>query len=184
MSARGDGGGWRSGGRWLALGLVAGWLLGAGVVRADQVAEDPAESRVRALAKELRCAVCQNQSLYDSNSDLAKDMLKVIREKVAAGESDAAINDYFYARYGDYIYLEPVWRGGNWLLWLGPFLGLALGGAGLWVAIGRWRQGRDSRAGEAVQQGNSPASDSSAPPPGVTAAVHERVQRELERVEL
>ncbi len=102
--------------------------------------ELPTEAMVRTIAKDLRCAVCQNQSVYESNSDLAKDMLRIIRTKVAAGESEATIRDYFFQRYGDYIYLEPTTKGMNWLLWGGPFAGLLLGGWALWSAMGRWRK--------------------------------------------
>lgn len=149
-------------------------LVGAvTVVHAGERSEDPSEARVRTIAKELRCAVCQNQSVYDSNSDLAKDMLGVIRDKVRAGEESAQIRDYFFQRYGDYIYLEPTRRGMNWLLWAGPFVGLALGAWALWAAFGEWRRRRTA---------------SSAPTPAAAAqpstALHDRIQKELDQVDI
>ncbi|MBF0165783.1 MAG: cytochrome c-type biogenesis protein CcmH, partial [Magnetococcales bacterium] len=78
-------------------------LLTMGFAHAEVRNEDPTEAMVRQIAKDLRCAVCQNQSVYESNSELAKDMLKLIRDKVAAGEKEPAIRDYFHQRYGDYI---------------------------------------------------------------------------------
>ncbi len=122
---------------WLAAAL---FIAFAAPVFAADLNEDPNEAQVRAIAKELRCAVCQNQSVYESNSDLAKDMLEVIRDKVAAGETEAAIRDYFFQRYGDYIYLEPTKEGMNLLLWLGPFVGLLIGAVALLSAFKKWRK--------------------------------------------
>ncbi|MBF0609882.1 MAG: cytochrome c-type biogenesis protein CcmH [Magnetococcales bacterium] len=136
---------------------------------AGELKEDPSESLTRKIAKDLRCAVCQNQSIYDSNSDLAKDMLNIIREKVNAGEEEAAIRQYFHQRYGDYIYLEPTRHGGNWLLWLAPFVGLLIGGYALWRALQRWR--------------NPPVVQAPAQPnPQLTMS--ERIQQELNDVQL
>ncbi|MEO5367768.1 MAG: cytochrome c-type biogenesis protein CcmH [Magnetococcus sp. WYHC-3] len=155
----------------LAWVLVAGMGCG-GVALADTRSEDPAEARARAIAKELRCAVCQNQSVYDSNSELAKDMLKVIRDKVQSGETDAAIRDYFHQRYGDYIYLEPTAAGSNLLLWGLPFMGLLVGAGALWLALRRWRRG----AAEGVTA-------SSVVEDPQRTAMQERIKQELERVD-
>ena len=89
---------------------------------------ETADERVRALAAELRCVVCQNQSLLDSDADLAKDMRVLIRERVAAGDTDEAIVDFLVERYGDFILLQPPFKPATWFLWLGPlaFLLLAL----------------------------------------------------------
>jgi cytochrome c-type biogenesis protein CcmH len=109
-------------------------------LNAASLDEDPSEALVRVIAKDLRCAVCQNQSVYESNSDLAKDMLEIIREKVNAGESEAVIRDYFFQRYGDYIYLEPTKKGMNLLLWFGPLAGLLIGGFALLAAFKKWHK--------------------------------------------
>lgn len=149
---------------------------GQGGVAAPQQ-EDKNEATVRRIAKTLRCAVCQSQAIYESNSELAKDMLKIIRQKVAAGESEEQIRQYFYARYGDYIFMEPVKSGANWILWAGPFLGLLLGGGLLWWAMGRWRRGGSAAGGDS----NAP----SAPPtesPTSDDDLKARIQRDLDEM--
>ncbi|MBF0460307.1 MAG: cytochrome c-type biogenesis protein CcmH [Magnetococcales bacterium] len=132
--------------------------------------EDPTEALVRKIAKDLRCAVCQNQSVYESNADLAKDMLLIIRDKVRAGEDEAKIRDYFFQRYGDYIYLKPTGEGKNKILWLAPFLGLLIGVAGLWTAISRWRRPRTDTAENAATP--------------LTPEVRERIQKELDQIQV
>ena len=104
---------------------------------------ETADERVRALAAELRCVVCQNQSLLDSDADLAKDMRVLIRERVAAGDTDEAIVDFLVERYGDFILLQPPFKPATWFLWLGPlaFLLLALA-----LARTRVRRARSRRS--------------------------------------
>lgn len=148
----------------LSLLLIAHWAA------AGELTEDPAEAMTRKIGKDLRCAVCQNQSVYDSNSDLAKDMLNIIREKVLSGEKEGAIRDYFHQRYGDYIYLEPTRQGGNLVLWVGPFAGLLIGGWALWAALKRWRR----------QEGAAKPVASTAE----GAAVAARIKKELDEVQL
>ncbi|MBF0444886.1 MAG: cytochrome c-type biogenesis protein CcmH [Magnetococcales bacterium] len=123
-----------------AVTIFAILLITTSPLSAKNLNEDPSEALVRTIAKDLRCAVCQNQSVYESNSDLAKDMLEVIRDKVKAGDSEASIRDYFFQRYGDYIYLEPTKSGMNMLLWFGPILGLIIGGLALISAFKKWKK--------------------------------------------
>ncbi|MBF0625437.1 MAG: cytochrome c-type biogenesis protein CcmH [Magnetococcales bacterium] len=150
--------------------LLLFWLPMA-AFGADQT-EDADEARVREIALGLRCAVCQNQPVYESNSELARDMVKVIREQVKQGRESDAIRRYFFDRYGDYIYLEPVRSGRNWILWGAPFLGLLAGVGGLLLALGRWRRG-------------APPGDSlPAAAPGEEETLRARIRRELDRVEL
>lgn len=122
-------------------------LLVSGVGWARQAApaaEDPQlEQRVMALAAELRCLVCQNQSIAESNADLAKDMRQQIREKLARGESEADVVAYLTARYGDFVLWRPPFKPTTLLLWLGPAL---LIGVGL-IAFLR-RLARERAAGE------------------------------------
>ncbi|MBF0296878.1 MAG: cytochrome c-type biogenesis protein CcmH [Magnetococcales bacterium] len=151
--------------------LLAALLLALPVGAATRD-EDPTEALVRHIAKDLRCAVCQNQSVYESNSDLAKDMLRVIRDKVREGQSEGVIRDYFHQRYGDYIYLEPTTGGMNRLLWLGPFVGLLAGGWALLAAMRKWR------AKPTATPGNDP------PPAAPDAAMQERIRQELEQMRL
>ena len=95
----------------------------------DEMLQDPVEeARARDLAKDLRCVVCQNQSIDDSDAALAKDLRRVVREQIAAGRSDPEIKGYLVARYGDFVLLDPPFKATTLLLWLGPFAVLALGG--------------------------------------------------------
>ncbi|MGI9493117.1 MAG: cytochrome c-type biogenesis protein [Geminicoccaceae bacterium] len=87
----------------------------------DEVLEDPAlEARARNLAKELRCLVCQNQSIDDSDAGLARDLRQIVRERLLAGDSDAEIIDFVTARYGDFVLLRPPVKLSTLILWYGP----------------------------------------------------------------
>ncbi|QWE97801.1 cytochrome c-type biogenesis protein [Cupriavidus sp. EM10] len=95
------------------------------------------DARVHALSQQLRCLVCQNQTLADSNADLAVDLRRQMRAQLAQGASDTAIKEYLVQRYGDFVLYDPPFKRSTWLLWLGPF-GLLVGVAGwLWW---RWRR--------------------------------------------
>jgi cytochrome c-type biogenesis protein CcmH len=97
----------------------------------DQPLADPVlEARARALQKELRCVVCQVQSLDESNAVLAADLRKLIRDRIAAGDSDQQIKDFLVSRYGEFVLMQPPVRGDTFLLWFGPGL-LLLAGAGI-----------------------------------------------------
>lgn len=102
--------------------FFAGCLLYAtvGFATAAPVTEDPLERQTLDIAKGLRCAVCQNQPVSESNSELARDMRAIIREQVAAGKSRDEIVGYFVARYGDFVLLKPPYRGPGAVLWLAP----------------------------------------------------------------
>lgn len=106
---------------WLDLSCACGLLLSIMLpVWAEPVQEDPLDRAVLEIAKDLRCAVCQNQPVAESNSDLAKDMRQIIREQIAAGKSRAEIVDYFVARYGDYVLMKPPAERAGLLLWIVP----------------------------------------------------------------
>ena len=108
--------------------LLAASAVSAQVKEAPAVADDPVlEKRVMALSEELRCLVCQNQTLADSHAELAMDLKKQVREKLAAGMSDQQVVDYMVERYGDFVMYRPPMRGATFLLWFGPFL-LLIGG--------------------------------------------------------
>jgi cytochrome c-type biogenesis protein CcmH len=103
-------------------------------------AQDPAlERRAMALERELRCLVCQNQTLAESNAPLAMDLRNQIREQLAAGKSEREITDYLVARYGDFVLYRPPLKGTTLFLWGGPFLFL-LGGFYLLVRVVRRRR--------------------------------------------
>lgn len=115
---------------WILL-VLGGWLFSFSVLAADSALNE--EERLRALSKELRCLVCQNQSLEDSDAPLAQDLRRLVRERVQQGDSDDAIRAYLVQRYGDYVLLVPPVRRDTLVLWISPFLFLALGGIGVFL---------------------------------------------------
>jgi cytochrome c-type biogenesis protein CcmH/NrfF len=125
--------------RILASLVGAWWLAGSVLVAAGQAqptAADPAlEVRVNALAAELRCLVCQNQSLADSRADLAVDLKNQVREQLKAGRTSQQVIDYMTERYGDFVLYRPPLKTTTVLLWSGPLLLLLSGGLLLWRAV-------------------------------------------------
>jgi cytochrome c-type biogenesis protein CcmH len=106
----------------------------AHAVQPDEIMADPAkESRARDLSRELRCMVCQNQSIDDSEAPLARDLRLLVRERIAAGDSDAQVMDFLVARYGEFVLLKPRLKSHTLLLWLLPPFALAGGGLALWM---------------------------------------------------
>lgn len=104
-------------------------------------APDPAlEARVQAISAELRCLVCQNQTIADSNADLAVDLRRQVREMLASGKSEREVIEFMTARYGDFVLYRPPLKASTALLWAGP--GLLLAGAGLALAIALRRRAR------------------------------------------
>jgi cytochrome c-type biogenesis protein CcmH len=101
---------------WLAM------TLPALAVQPDEILSDPAlEARARELSKGLRCLVCRNESIDESNADLARDLRLLVRERLVAGDSDAEVLDFVVGRYGEYVLLEPTRDGANLILWIaGP----------------------------------------------------------------
>jgi cytochrome c-type biogenesis protein CcmH len=107
-------------GAWSASAIV-GAPPAAAATNPDEILDDPVlERRARELAKELRCLVCQNQSIDDSDADLARDLRQLVRERLLAGDSDAEIIDFVTARYGDFVLLRPPVKPSTWGLWYGP----------------------------------------------------------------
>lgn len=105
---------------------------------AKPLGDDPAvEARLKALSQELRCLVCQNQTLADSAAPLAEDLRQEIREKIAEGKSDKEITDYLVARYGNFVRYRPPVESQTLLLWVGPSLLLIAGFTGLWLTLRR-----------------------------------------------
>jgi cytochrome c-type biogenesis protein CcmH len=120
-----------------ALSLLA---MPAFAVQPDEILHDPAlESRARALSQELRCMVCQNQSIDDSDAPLAKDLRVLVRERLTAGDSDTQVVDFLVARYGEFVLLRPRLSAHTALLWLAPFSVVLLGA---WGLISLWRRRR------------------------------------------
>ena len=112
---------------WAALGAAA--CLAAAPAPAE-------EARARALFKEIRCVVCQNESIDSSQAEIAADLRRVVREQVAAGRSDAEVRDFLVARYGEFVMFRPAFSPGNAALWLTPFA-VVLGGVAVLVARSR-----------------------------------------------
>lgn len=120
--------------------LILFWILATPVfaVEPEEILKDPElEARARAISAELRCLVCRNESIDESNAELARDLRLLVRERLLAGDSDAEVLAYITERYGEYVLLNPTKKGLNLLLWVsGPVMLLM----GLWVAwayIGR-----------------------------------------------
>jgi cytochrome c-type biogenesis protein CcmH len=122
--------------------LIASALLSAApafAVQPDEVLADPAlEGRARALSKELRCLVCQNQSIDDSAAPLARDLRLLVRERLTQGDSDQEVLDFLVARYGEFVLLKPLFSWHTALLWLGP-PGALVGGALVLLLVARRR---------------------------------------------
>jgi cytochrome c-type biogenesis protein CcmH len=123
----------------LALAFVAAMATATHAVQPDEIMSDPVkEARARDLSRELRCMVCQNQSIDDSEAPLARDLRLLVRERIAAGDSDAQVMDFLVARYGEFVLLKPRLNSHTWLLWFLTPLALGAGGIALW-AHGRRR---------------------------------------------
>ena len=145
--------------------LALSSALPALAVEPGELLADPAlEARARTISAELRCLVCQNQSIDDSNAPLAKDLRVLVRERLTAGESDRAVMDYIVARYGDFVLLKPPFNSRTLLLWISPFLCLAA------IAYALMRASRRSAA--------SPASSSATP---LTPAEEKKLRELLDK---
>ena len=118
----------------LLIAVVAMPLPGAAVEPNEILADKALEARARDISRNLRCLVCQNQSIDDSNADLARDLRILVRERLTAGETNDQVVDFITARYGDFVLLRPPFKPITWLLWLGPGIVLVLGA---W-AVGVW----------------------------------------------
>lgn len=131
---------------------VAGPVHG---VEPNEILKDPKlEQRARALSAELRCLVCQNQSIDDSNAPLARDLRLLVRERLTAGDSDEAVLDYIVARYGEFVLLRPPLGWHTLLLWLAPLLMLAIG-----VMLARFVIGRRPQTATPAAAGTALSED-------------------------
>lgn len=125
------------------MSLVLALLLAAGTPAPDygntQLPDPRAEAQARALMGELRCVVCQGQSIADSDADMAADMRALVRQRIARGDSPTAIRQWLIERYGDYVSYDPPLSGATALLWATPILLLAIGA---WIARSSFRRRR------------------------------------------
>jgi cytochrome c-type biogenesis protein CcmH len=143
--------------RHLALILATLSLLGsrAVAVQPDEILNDPAlERRARVLSQELRCMVCQNQSIDDSDAPLAKDLRVLVRERLSAGDSNRQVIDFLVARYGEFVLLRPRLSVHTLLLWLAPFAAVVGGG---WALIAFLRRRANGAEATRAQEQLSPA---------------------------
>lgn len=116
----------------------AAFASSALAVQPDEILKDPAlEARARALSQTLRCMVCQNESIDESNAPLARDLRILVRERIQKGETDEQVRDFLVARYGEFILLTPRFSPRTWLLWSIPLVVLVLGGGGILLAVRR-----------------------------------------------
>ena len=131
--------------RWLSLVFFLAWSSTAAfAVQPDEVLKDSAlEARARALSQELRCMVCQNQSIDDSDAPLARDVRLLVRERLSAGDSDAQVIDFLVARYGEFVLLRPRMSLHTVLLWGTPLTVLVIGGLAFFLA-GRRRAANEA----------------------------------------
>lgn len=126
--------------RFLLLAFLALTLIGkvAAMEPGEALADPALEGRARAISQELRCLVCQNESIDDSAAPLARDLRRIVRERLVAGDSDEQVLDYVVERYGEFVLLLPRLSPLTWLLWFGPFAAAIAGGA----AIALYLRGR------------------------------------------
>ena len=131
----------------LTLSLFVATLAQA--VEPGEVLEDPAlEARARVISQDLRCVVCQNETIDESNATLAQDMRRLVRQRINAGDTNEQVIAYMVDRYGDFVLLRPRVTPQTWLLWFGPILILVLGG----VVVVRVMKRPTSNVGEALSQ--------------------------------
>jgi len=154
-----------------ALGAIIGLLLLASGAAADPkdptldkpLADPVRESAARAFMREIRCVVCQSQSIDESDAEIAAQLRNVVREQIAAGKSEDEIRAYLTARYGDFVLMDPPFKATTLILWLGPFALAAIGFAGAFGTLRRTRRaGAKSAAAEIA-------------PPALSAAERARV---------
>lgn len=125
--------------RFLAIGFIIAPLVAHAVTPGEMLPNPAMEARARAITSELRCLVCQNQSVDDSDAALARDLRVLVREKLKEGMSNAEVKEYVHSRYGDFVLLRPPLKLGTILLWAAPFLALLAGAAAVWSAARRRR---------------------------------------------
>ena len=131
-------------GQWLIVVMLAAATFAANAVEPGEILSDPAlEARARTISKQLRCLVCHNQSIDDSDADLARDLRVLVRERLTAGDSDDAVIGFVADRYGDFVLLRPPFKASTLVLWLGSPALLVLGAV---VVVLYFRRRRTAQA--------------------------------------
>jgi cytochrome c-type biogenesis protein CcmH len=135
---------------WLFLGLaLVVQVARADIVDPDRLKDPAQEARAQTIMEELRCLVCQNESIAESNADLAADLRQIVRQRVRAGDTDAQIRAFMVARYGDWILLKPPFKPLTYALWIAPFAFVGLGGLGI---VFYFRRRREDSAPEPLSE--------------------------------
>jgi len=137
--------------RTLAASLAAVLCMAAASDPAERLSDPAQEARARHLFAQVRCLVCQNETIDDSEADLAQDLRRLVREQVRQGRSDAEIKRFLVDRYGEFVLMRPTFSAGNAALWIGPFLVVALG-AGLLLVRLRNREPEPELDDEATER--------------------------------
>jgi cytochrome c-type biogenesis protein CcmH len=138
--------------RALLTALAAVALMAAASEPSERLADPAQEARARTLFKEVRCLVCQNESIDDSQADLAADLRRIVRQEIAAGRSDREVRAFLVARYGEFVMLKPSFSAGNAVLWLAPLGVLAVGGGLLAALLMRRRADAEEYAGDGTDE--------------------------------
>lgn len=115
--------------------IAAVFCMAAASDPAERLPDPAQEARAREIFRDVRCLVCQNESIDDSEAELAQDLRKLVREQVSAGRSDAQIKAYLTERYGEFVLLTPSFSAGNLALWIGPFIVVLLGAGLLFLRL-------------------------------------------------
>ncbi len=138
----------------ITAGAVSLLAFQASAVQPDEILDDPAlEDRAREISKDLRCLVCQNQSIDDSNAELARDLRLIVRERLVEGDTNDEVFDFVVARYGDYVLLRPPIKPETYALWFGPAVIVLIAGIGVFVYLrGRARAVASGTAAELAQE--------------------------------
>jgi cytochrome c-type biogenesis protein CcmH len=123
--------------RSLLVALAAVFCIAAASDPSERLPDPAQEARARAIFREVRCLICQSESIDDSESPFAQTARAIIRDQVASGASDRQVKSFLMERYGEYILLKPPFSPGNWVLWLAPFGLVLVGGAGLMLLLRR-----------------------------------------------
>lgn len=129
---------------WLFFAAVLSAPPVLAVLPSEQLADPRLEARARAISQELRCVVCQNQTIDESDATLAHDLRMIVRERLRAGDTDAQVKSYIVNRYGPYVLLKPPLEPATVLLWFGPLVVLIIGAAGSCVYLRKRRQMRET----------------------------------------
>jgi cytochrome c-type biogenesis protein CcmH len=124
---------------WFFIAFLLATTPAFAVLPSEELSDPALEARARAISSELRCVVCQNQTIDDSDAELAHDLRVLLRQRLSAGDSDQQAIDFIVNRYGDYVLLKPPFELETLLLWLGPLLVLAAGGIGVGFYLKRRR---------------------------------------------